>query len=243
MLFQGLYAYSRKVDKMSEHKRQVWTQHAFFKKCVAAHKTSTGKNQEDVATDLGLATTSLNNLVYQKKGKEYRRPSFETAKKAAELFACSVTQFLDDPGIATLATKSDEVLVPWCFPQLSAECDGVAGGSDRSKTVGVPFNKAWLIHTLNVAPANAAMFTIEGDSMEPVLNSGDYVLVNKGARLAGFQDGIWLIRAGDAIMVKKVQVVGPGQLQAVSLNPAYPSFMLDGDFELIGRVVHRSGRI
>jgi len=228
---------------MSEPKRQVWTQHAFFRKCVAAHKASTGKKQEDVATDLGLATTSLNNLVYQKRGKEYRRPSFETARKAAELFACSVTKFLDDPGIATLATKGDEVLVPWCFPQPLAECDGIAVASNGSRAAGVPFNKAWFIHTLNVAPANAAIFTIEGDSMEPVLNSGDYVLVNKGAHLAGFQDGIWLIRAGDAIMVKKVQVVGLGQLQAVSLNPAYPSFMLDGDFELIGRVVHRSGRL
>jgi phage repressor protein C with HTH and peptisase S24 domain len=87
------------------------------------------------------------------------------------------------------------------------------------------------------------MFTIEGSSMEPVLNNGDQVLVNKGAHLAGFQDGIWLIRTGDAIMVKKVQVIGPSQLQAVSVNPAYPSFMLDGDFELIGRVVHRSGRL
>jgi len=44
-------------------------------------------------------------------------------------------------------------------------------------------------------------------------------------------------------MVKKVQVVGPGQLQAVSLNPAYPSFLLDGDFDLIDRVVYRSGRL
>jgi len=243
MLFQELYAYSREVDKMSEPKRQIWAQHAFFRKCVAAHKATTGKKQEDVATDLGLATTSLNNLVYQKRGREYRRPSFETAKKAAELFACSVTQFLDDPGIATLIAKSDEILVPWCFPQPSAECDHTPGTSDSSGVAGAPFNKAWLRQTLNVAPTNAAMFTIEGDSMKPVLNSGDLVLVNKGARQAGFQDGIWLIRVGDAIMVKKVQVVGPGQLQAVSLNPDYPPFMLDGDFELIGRVVHRSGRM
>ena len=228
---------------MSEPRRQVWTQHAFFRKCVSVHKAATGKKQEDIATDLGLATTSLNNLVYQKRGEEYRRPSFETAKKAAVLFACSVTQFLDDPGAATLAKKGDEVLVPWCFPQSLAERGGMAEAADSIRAAGVPFNKEWLRQTLNITPANAAMFTIEGDSMEPVLNNGDQVLVNKGAHQAGFQDGIWLIRIGDAIMVKKVQVVGPGRLQAASINPAYPPFVLNGDFELIGRVVHRSGRM
>jgi hypothetical protein len=44
-------------------------------------------------------------------------------------------------------------------------------------------------------------------------------------------------------MVKKELVIGPSQLQAVIVNPACPSFILDRDFELIGRVVHRSGRL
>jgi hypothetical protein len=34
-----------------------------------------------------------------------------------------------------------------------------------------------------------------------------------------------------------VQMIGFGQLQAVSTNPVYPPFLLYGDFELIGRVV------
>ena len=53
----------------------------------------------------------------------------------------------------------------------------------------------------------------------------------------------WLLRYREAIMVKWVQMIIIGQLQAVSINLAYAPLMLDEDYELIGRVVWRGERI
>lgn len=64
--------------------------------------------------------------------------------------------------------------------------------------------------------------TVKGDSMLPLLHSGDVVLVKLGPEAA--RDTVIVARRpDDGYVVKRVGSVTPGELELVSLNPAFPA--------------------
>jgi hypothetical protein len=76
------------------------------------------------------------------------------------------------------------------------------------------------------------------EGMAKVKLDGDRVLVDMAAVNQGFKSGgVWMVRVGNVVMVKRVQLVGAEKYQASSDNPAYPPFLLDDTCELLGRVV------
>ncbi|MEQ8411257.1 MAG: S24 family peptidase [Erythrobacter sp.] len=103
------------------------------------------------------------------------------------------------------------------------------------------FSRRWLAeHGLEGARLSA--ITVEGDSMEPLLNDGDEILVDCTER--PFRDGIHVVRLGESLMVKRVASAGGGRLSLLSQNLAYPPVSVDvADVDIIGRVVWKGGRI
>jgi phage repressor protein C with HTH and peptisase S24 domain len=78
--------------------------------------------------------------------------------------------------------------------------------------------------------------------MEVTLRDGDEILVDRTLR--PLRDGIHVVRAGDALLVKRVELGRPGVITLVSDNPAYrPLELPPEDVEVIGRVVWKSGRL
>ena len=78
--------------------------------------------------------------------------------------------------------------------------------------------------------------------MENTLRDGDEILVDRAPR--PLRDGIHVVRSGDALMVKRLDLARPGVLALVSDNPAYRTIELaPDDVQVIGRVVWKSGRL
>jgi phage repressor protein C with HTH and peptisase S24 domain len=103
------------------------------------------------------------------------------------------------------------------------------------------FSRRWL-EEQGLARAELSAIRVEGDSMEPLLNDGDEILVDRSPR--PFRDGIHVVRLGDTIMVKRVASAGPGRLALLSQNFAYPPVEVAAeDVEIIGRVVWKGGRV
>lgn len=83
---------------------------------------------------------------------------------------------------------------------------------------------------------------VEGDSMETTLRDGDEILVDRSPR--PLRDGIHVVRTGDALLVKRLDLGRSGVIALVSDNPAYRTIELAPDeVEVIGRVVWKSGRL
>ena len=103
------------------------------------------------------------------------------------------------------------------------------------------FGARWLREQgLNAAQLSA--IRVEGDSMEATLRDGDEILVDRTPR--AWRDGIHVVRAGDALLVKRLDTGRPGVVALVSDNPAYRTLELAREeVELIGRVVWKSGRL
>ncbi|QUL38290.1 S24 family peptidase [Erythrobacter sp. JK5] len=103
------------------------------------------------------------------------------------------------------------------------------------------FSRRWLAEQ-GFEGAQLSAITVEGDSMEPLLNDGDEILVDRAPH--PFRDGVHVVRMGDTLMVKRVASAGSGRLALLSQNLAYPPVSVETeDVEIIGRVVWKGGRI
>jgi phage repressor protein C with HTH and peptisase S24 domain len=87
---------------------------------------------------------------------------------------------------------------------------------------------------------------VEGDSMAPTLNAGDDILVDLGDAGDRLRDGFYVLRTGDALVVKRIALNPVGRrLTVQSDNPAYsdwPDCTLK-DIDPIGRVIWSGRRI
>jgi len=104
-------------------------------------------------------------------------------------------------------------------------------------------NSEWLRHNVHriTSAANLAIVTGFGDSMKPLFNSGDPLLVDTGRRRADV-DGIYFFRVGDEGFIKRLQRIPTAKgvvLRAKSENTHYDPFDItqDMDFEVLGWVV------
>jgi repressor LexA len=71
---------------------------------------------------------------------------------------------------------------------------------------------------------------VEGDSMEPRLNTGDRILVDKSIRTI-YKERTYLVRYDGTLMVKNIQKI-PGGYRLISTNPAYVPIEIYADMEL-----------
>jgi phage repressor protein C with HTH and peptisase S24 domain len=103
------------------------------------------------------------------------------------------------------------------------------------------FSRRWL-EEQGLARAQLSAIRVEGDSMEPLLNDGDEILVDCSPR--PFRDGIHVVRLGETLMVKRVASAGPGRVALLSQNFAYPPVEVAAEeVAIIGRVVWKGGRV
>ncbi len=103
------------------------------------------------------------------------------------------------------------------------------------------FSRKWLSEQ-GLDGAQLSAIRVVGDSMDPLLREGDEVLVDR--RRQPFRDGVHVVRLDDSLLVKRVASLGAGRFSLLSQNLAYPPIQVGADeFEIIGRVVWKSGRV
>ncbi|WP_019013949.1 S24 family peptidase [Elioraea tepidiphila] len=102
------------------------------------------------------------------------------------------------------------------------------------------FPEPMLRHELRVRPGDLRVITIQGDSMEPLLASGDRILVDLSQRVPA-PPGIFVIWDGLGVVAKRVEHVpdvDPPTLRLSSVNPAYQSYERSAEeVNVIGRVI------
>ena len=107
----------------------------------------------------------------------------------------------------------------------------------------IPFSHVWL-NQQNLHSKDLVCIKVRGDSMEPTLNNGDVILVNT-ARQVG--DGVFVVRIGNLLRVKRLQTLLNGSLKISSDNPIYESETLnpkeDSDFAIIGECHSKIARV
>lgn len=108
------------------------------------------------------------------------------------------------------------------------------------------FRLDWIHNELHANPAHLHLIYASGESMQGLINDGDIVMVDTSHDGTISADGIYVIRLGDAILVKRIQRLPGNRVRISSENPAYASFDVDltappDDLEVIGRAVWHGG--
>jgi phage repressor protein C with HTH and peptisase S24 domain len=203
----------------------------------------------ELAQARGVSLASLSDLLgrnpsylqqFIRKGSP-RRLEEEDRRKLAAFFGVGEEELRgaqDKSYVATLGPAA-WIEVPRLDLGASAGPGRVAG--DEAAFDTFRFSRRWLAEQ-GLDGAQLSAITVAGDSMEPLLNDGDEILVDCSAR--PFRDGIHVVRLGDTLLVKRVAQAGAGRLALLSHNLAYPPVEVAAeDVTIIGRVVWKGGRI
>lgn len=125
---------------------------------------------------------------------------------------------------------------PLLMPRLAVAASAGPGATvDDDVMIGVEALDRQLARRLGLSDGTASVIRVRGDSMAPGLMDGDHLVVDQKDTRPGARGGLYIIRIGDALMVKRVCATPQG-LVATSDNPAAPP-VPDGPITVVGRVV------
>jgi len=177
---------------------------------------------------------------YVRKGSP-RKLEEQDRRKLAEFFGVSeVVLGADVDAVIARSTRETEDFVRVPRLPLDASAGPGAFSAEEISFDSYRFSRRWL-REMGLEGADLSAIRVEGDSMEPLLRSGDEIFVDRNKR-AG--EGVHVVRIGDALHVKQVQARGPGRIALISANDAYAPIELGQDeVEIVGRVVWKGGRI
>jgi phage repressor protein C with HTH and peptisase S24 domain len=128
--------------------------------------------------------------------------------------------------------------IPILDVEASAGFGAVAASENAQTRFG--FDERWLRSLTSAKSASLSIVRVLGDSMEPTLSEGDEVLVDASDHASRLRDGIYVLRADDALVVKRVAIrPGGTQITIASDNPAYPTWrdMDRSEVHVVGRVI------
>lgn len=159
-------------------------------------------------------------------------------RRLAEFFGVSEVELGADPGHARIPAHEDFVVIPRL--PLDASAGPGAFSAEEISFDTYRFSRRWL-REMGLEGADLSAIRVEGDSMEPLLRSGDEIFVDRNKRSG---EGVHVVRIGDALHVKQVQASIPGRIKLISANEAYAPIELSlEEVEVIGRVVWKGGRL
>ena len=111
---------------------------------------------------------------------------------------------------------------------------------DEKPRFTMAFRKYWIRVHLRTDPKSLSVVKVAGDSMEGILFDGDNVLVDHSRNQPG--NGLYVLRIGEELIVKRTQTLPGNYLLVSSANEAYQPFELNladetSGVEIIGKVV------
>lgn len=154
----------------------------------------------------------------------------------------------DRSGVAEMPeVSSDSGLGPGFAPIPMYDIEAAAGAGrlfDAENIESTIYFPTELLSAEGRDPANQVGAKVRGDSMLGTLNDGDRVLVDRGHRKP---DGVFLLRMGNELRIKRIQRVAGGAWFLISDNERYEREIIKpehmGEVEVIGECWIRIGRV
>ncbi len=193
-----------------------------------------GEDYVSLSKMLGRNTAYIQQ--YIKRGSPRKLDEDDRAKLAAYL---KVPESLLGAPQRDTGTNANDNLVYVRRRNVEAAAGHGALADMEYERDSLSFNRQWL-RRLGADPNRLSIIDVTGDSMAPVLANGDAILVNEADHFEAKREGIYVLRRGDELIVKRVRKSEqPDHLLVTSDNPASPSpgDLSLADVTIIGRVI------
>ena len=204
-----------------------------------------GINQSDIVfflADQGINYTldGVKNW-FRKDEKTRNNPEIKTLRALAELFDTSLDELIIGGSDALKDLPLDNIVF-LSKPEMRVGA-GREGVFDiemlNSEERKVAVDKSFIA---GLNPANLKVFEVVGDSMSPEYEENDWVIVDMVNCRYEFIKiaGIYIVRIGEIVYVKRVEFLPYGKVKLISLNPKYgdiyPHKEGYDDWEILGKV-------
>jgi phage repressor protein C with HTH and peptisase S24 domain len=200
-----------------------------------------------IAERIGKDASYVSRMLYPESKPGFKRMGEDTAEKLSTAFpgwlSTSISHTIDHAGayIVNHVSKNDADVahIPH-YDTGGAMGHGVTLRDQPGVIREWIVSNEWIAKNIRVITStnNLIVVTGFGDSMRPVFQPGDPIMVDTGVRGVD-HDGIYFFRVGDEGFVKRLQRIPGEGIVAISENKAYRDWTIkpEMDFEVIGRVV------
>lgn len=141
---------------------------------------------------------------------------------------------------AQARAADDYMLIPY-FKAIGASAGaGALSDEEEAAESALAFQVRWVKAMSGSDPELLSVIKVQGDSMLPTLGDGDPILVDRGDGADRLRDGIYVMRADDTLIVKRVMLNPAARtIRVTSDNGVYPDVgdCDPADLEIIGRVI------
>jgi len=170
----------------------------------------------------------------------------DVAEKYAEELGCSVAWLLTGEGPLPIDQTVGIISRPFRIAELDIRASAGGGALNEFEGSEVDAVDHWQVPAdfiraqTTAPPEKLRVIRVYGDSMQPVFNAGDRVLVDTSDRTPS-PPGIFVLWDGLGTVVKRVEHIpysAPASVKLLSANPAYGSYekTLD-EVQIAGRVI------
>jgi len=185
-------------------------------------RKSQGYSQQEIADAIGWDRSKVNRVIQGKQDSSY--------------FLSKIEQVFGDID----EVKTEEVIRDDNYRVIRKFDTEASGGAGTLTTEENGEKISVITEWLPKLPdQNLAFITVVGDSMAPLMGSGDTILVHMNSGFLG--DGVYVLRLWESLHVKRVQRVAQDEYRIVSDNPIYKDLTITADdsdgFMIVGRVV------
>lgn len=177
---------------------------------ISALVKSSGLSMRELARRIGVSNVSLSQWA-----SGVNKPGDKGLEAFCEYFEVTPAFILYGDGDApigqTIALGDDTYSIP--LPRVDASCGAGCVFDASAALVRFVRVSGQFLQTYcpGASPGSLQIITVIGDSMEPTISSGDAVVIDRSnTTIAG--DGLYAVRLGDSIYVKRVQIVPSGVL-------------------------------
>ncbi|MCB1502153.1 MAG: S24 family peptidase [Bauldia sp.] len=192
-------------------------------------KVLTQEVREALAKELGCQAEELRHQRVPPRKPRSKSPSADERVRA-----------VSEGGVPEGYSKVAEIDV-----RASAGPGAIHEGLEEVKHVWF-FPENVIRHELRARTDDLRMITIDGDSMEPLLASGDRILIDTSQRIPA-PPGIFVIWDGMGLVAKRIEHEPnsePSKVMIKSVNPEYQAYEVGADeVQIIGRIIWTSRRL
>lgn len=218
---------------------------------VAALRKHLGLNQTDFGERLG--TQQANVSKWESKGVE---PGGEFIEAMAEMAGISAREFRNEmwlpagapvkvkpaadaqPSIESLADNYGLALVEEIDLSLGMGATYLDQHVKPERKGLVPFRASWLRDMFKGPLTALKVVRGSGDSMQPTIHDGDFVLIDTSRKAIDEQDVVWAVSYGELGMIRRLRQMPNGGVLLMPDNPVVrPAEAYDGELHVLGRVI------
>ncbi|MGB3722434.1 MAG: S24 family peptidase [Pacificimonas sp.] len=137
-------------------------------------------------------------------------------------------------------SSADYMLIPYYSGIGASAGAGALTEEEEAAESALAFQARWIRGLAGGDPDMLSVIKVQGDSMLPTLGDADPILVDRSDGSERLRDGVYVMRAEDSLLVKRVtRSPAASTIRVTSDNSMYPDIgdVDPADVDIIGRVI------